>query len=208
MKKQTYLRLFLKKVVLLRQIFLCIMEEAIKQIGERLKGLRDALDLTVDEVAQTCGVSKEKYEQMEAGETELSVSTLQKIAKAYGIELDALMFGEEPHMSSYFLTRRGKGLSVERRKAYQYQSLASGFRGRKADPFIVKVDPKPDDTFLQKNSHPGQEFDMVLGGRMELTIGNKVLTLDKGDSIIFDSTQPHCMRALDGKTVTFLAIIF
>ena len=111
-------------------------------------------------------------------------------------------------MSSYFLTRRGKGLSVERRKAYKYQSLASGFRGRKADPFIVKVDPKPDDTFLQKNSHPGQEFDMVLGGRMELTIGNKVLTLDKGDSIIFDSTQPHCMRALDGKTVTFLAIIF
>ena len=49
---------------------------------------------------------------------------------------------------------------------------------------------------------------MVLGGRMELTIGSKVLTLDKGDSIIFDSTQPHCMRALDGKTVTFLAIIF
>lgn len=184
------------------------MEEAIKQIGERLKGLRDALDLTTDEVAKSCGVTKEKYEQMENGETELSVSTLQKIAKTYDVELDALMFGEEPHMNSYFLTRRGKGLSVERRKAYKYQSLASGFRGRKADPFIVKVDPKPDDTFLEKNSHPGQEFDMVLGGRMELTIGQKVLTLDKGDSIIFDSTQPHCMRALDGKTVTFLAIIF
>ena len=180
------------------------MEEAIKQIGDRLRGLRESLDLTTDEVAKAAGVTKEKYELMEAGETELSVSTLQKIAKAYNVELDALMFGEEPHMSSYFLTRRGKGLSVERRKAYQYQSLASGFRGRKADPFIVKVDPKPDDTFLQK----GQEFDMVLGGRMELTIGSKVLTLDKGDSIIFDSTQPHCMRALDGKTVTFLAIIF
>lgn len=184
------------------------MEEAIKQIGERLKGLREALDLTTEDVAKTCGITKEKYEQMESGDTELSVSTLQKIAKTYGVELDALMFGEEPHMSGYFLTRRGKGLSVERRKAYKYQSLASGFRGRKADPFIVKVDPKPDDTFLEKNSHGGQEFDMVLGGRMELTIGNKVLTLDKGDSIIFDATQPHCMRALDGKTVTFLAIIF
>lgn len=107
------------------------MEEAIKQIGERLKGLRDALDLTTDEVAKSCGVTTEKYEKMEAGTTELSVSTLQKIAKAYNVELDALMFGEEPHMSSYFLTRRGKGLSVERRKAYKYQSLASGFRGRK-----------------------------------------------------------------------------
>lgn len=84
------------------------MEEAIKQIGERLKGLRESLGLTPEEVAEAVGITKEKYELMESGETELSVSTLQKIAKAYNVELDALMFGEEPHMSSYFLTRCGK----------------------------------------------------------------------------------------------------
>lgn len=69
-----------------------------------MRGLRESLDLTTDEVAKAGGVTKEKYELMEAGETELSVSTLQKIAKAYNVELDALMFGEEPHMSNYFLT--------------------------------------------------------------------------------------------------------
>lgn len=184
------------------------MDEAIKQIGQRLRGLRDALEISEEEVAQVCEISTEKYRQMETGDTELSVSTLQKIAKRYNIDLNELLFGEEPHMHGYFLTRRGQGMSVERRKAYKYQSLAWGFRGRKADPFIVRVEPKPDDTPLQKNSHPGQEFDMVLGGRMELTIGSKVLTLAKGDSIIYDSTQPHCMRALDDKQVTFLAIIF
>ena len=118
------------------------------------------------------------------------------------------MFGEEPHMSSYFLTRKGQGASVERRKAYKYQSLASGFSGRKADPFIVLVEPKPDDTPLEPNSHPGQEFNMVLDGSMELTIGSKKLTLNEGDSIYFDSTRPHCMRALGDKPVRFLAIIF
>lgn len=184
------------------------MDEAIKQIGERLRGLREALDISDDEAARVCEVPVEKYREMEDGETELSVSTLQKIAKKYNIDLNELLFGEEPHMKGYFLTRRGQGMSVERRKAYQYQSLAWGFRGRKADPFIVKVEPKPDNTPLQKNSHPGQEFDMVLGGSMELTIGSKVLTLEKGDSIIFDSTQPHCMRALGDQKVTFLAIIF
>ncbi len=59
-----------------------------------------------------------------------------KIARKYGIALDVLMFGEEPKMSSYFLTRCGSGVSVERTKAYKYQSLASGFRGRKADPLL------------------------------------------------------------------------
>ncbi len=183
------------------------MEDAIKQIGERLKGLRDVLDIQAQEVADLCGISLEAYLKVEEGESELSVSSMQKISKKYGISLDVLLFGVEPHMSSYFLTRKGQGVSVERRKAYKYQSLAGGFRGRKAEPFLVLVEPKPDDTPLEKNSHEGQEFNVVVEGSMELTIGKKVLVLNEGDSIYFDASQPHCMRALGGKSVKFLAVI-
>lgn len=179
----------------------------ITQIGQRLRGLRDVLDIEAAEIARLCGISVEQYEQMERGESELSVANLQKIARQYQIDLDVLLFGEEPHMSNYFLTRSGQGLSVERRSAYHYESLASGFRGRKAEPFIVTVEPKPADAPRESNAHPGQEFNMVFEGRMELTIGSKVLKLSVGDSIYFDATQPHGMRALDGQPVKFLAII-
>lgn len=184
------------------------MDEQLKQIGERLRGLREVLDIPVEDVAALCGITVNHYEKMESGESELSVANLQKIAKKYGVSLDVLMFGEEPKMSTYFLTRKGQGKSVERRKAYQYESLASGFRGRKADPFIVTVEPKPADTPREMNSHSGQEFNMVLEGTMELTIGSKSLILNEGDSIYFDATQPHGMRALNEKHVSFLAIIF
>ncbi|MBQ2196480.1 MAG: cupin domain-containing protein [Prevotella sp.] len=184
------------------------MDEQIKQIGERLRGLRDVLDISVEEIAALCGITVDRYEKMENGETELSVANLQKIAKKYGISLDVLMFGEEPKMSSYFLTRKGQGKSVERRKAYQYESLASGFRGRKADPFIVTVEPKDANAPKEMNSHSGQEFNMVLEGTMELTIGTKSLVLNEGDSIYFDATHPHGMRTLNDKPVRFLAIIF
>ena len=184
------------------------MDEQIKQIGERLRGLRDVLDISLEEMASLCDISVDKYRQMESGESELSVANLQKIAKKYGVSLDVLMFGEEPKMSSYFLTRKGQGKSVERRRAYNYESLASGFRGRKADPFIVTVEPKSADTPKEMNSHSGQEFNMVLEGKMELTIGTKSLILEAGDSIYFDATHPHGMRALNEKPVRFLAIIF
>lgn len=183
------------------------MEDAIKQIGERLKGLREVLDIQAQEVADLCGISLEAYLKVEEGESELSVSSMQKISKKYGISLDVLLFGVEPHMSSYFLTRKGQGVSVERRKAYKYQSLAGGFRGRKAESFLVLVEPKPDDTPLEKNSHEGQEFNVVVEGSLELMIGKKVLVLNEGDSIYFDASQPHCMRALGGKSVKFLAVI-
>ena len=177
------------------------MSDQIKQIAERLQGLRDVLELTPDEVAKSCQLSVEEYLGMESGEKDISVSALQKIARKYGIALDVLMFGEEPKMSSYFLTRCGSGVSVERTKAYKYQSLASGFRGRKA------VEPKPENTPIHFNSHEGQEFNLVIEGRMLLNINGKELILNPGDSLYFDSSIPHGMMALDDKTVKFLAVI-
>ncbi len=184
------------------------MHDAIQQIGERLRGLRDVLDIPAEDVAQLCDLDIDTYLKMEDGEGELSISSLQKISKQYGIALDVLLFGEEPHMSHYFLTRNGQGMSVERRKAYKYQSLASGFRGRSADPFMVTVEPKPDDVPIHLNSHQGQEFNYVTSGTLQLTIGKKTLTLNEGDSIYFDATQPHGMKAVGDKAAQFLAIIF
>ena len=183
------------------------MEEAIKQIAERLRGLRDALNLSVEEMAAACQMEVDKYQEIESGVSDLSVSMLQKIALHFNIPLDVLMFGEEPKMSSYFLTRAGTGMSVERTSAYKYQALAAGFRNRKADPFLVKVEPKPEKEPVCFNSHAGQEFDLVLEGRMLLEINGKELVLNAGDSLYFDSSLPHGMKALDGRSVKFLAII-
>lgn len=181
------------------------MDEQIKQIAERLRGLRDAMELTPNDIANECGIDKAEYERAESGEHDISVSMLQQIARRYGISLDALMFGEEPKMNTYFLTRAGKGVSVERTKAYKYQSLAAGFKNRKADPFIVTVEPN--DQPMHYNTHEGQEFNLVIEGKLLLSIGGKELTLNPGDSIYFNSLLPHGMKALDGKTVRFLAII-
>ena len=117
------------------------MDEQIRQIAERLRGLREVLELSTEEVARDCGISQEEYERAESGAYDISVSLLQQVARHYHIALDALMFGEEPKMSTYFVTRAGKGISVERTKVYKYQALAAGFKDRKADPFIVTVEP-------------------------------------------------------------------
>ena len=183
------------------------MNDQIRQIAERLQGLREVLELTVDDLAAQCDISTEEYRLSETGEHDISVSMLQKIARRYNVALEALMFGEEPKMTSYFLTRAGKGVSIERTKAYKYQSLASGFINCEADPFIVTVEPKDEDTPMHYNSHNGQEFNYVLEGRMLLSINGKELVLEEGDSIYFNSKLMHGMKALDGKKVKFLAVI-
>ena len=181
------------------------MEDQLKQIGERLHGLRDVLDLTAEEVAATIDISVEKYLEIEAGEVDITISNLMKIAHKYGVSAEELMFAESAHMKSYFVVRQGQGKSVERTKAYKYQSLVSGFVNHKADVFIVTVEPKPGARTIYKNSHPGQEFNLVLEGAMELYIGGKTILLEEGDSIYFDSSKPHGMLAVGDKAVRFLA---
>ena len=183
------------------------MNEQIKQIAARLVGLREALDISIEEMAKSCNYDPEKYKLLETGTVDISVSTLHQIGQAHNVELTTLMFGDEPKMNSYFVTRKGHGVTIERTKAYRYQSLAAGFAGRMADPFIVTVHPKDDNTPFYLNGHPEQEFNMVLSGRLFLSINGKEMILEEGDSIYFDSKKPHGMKALDGEKVIFLAII-
>ena len=183
------------------------MCDPIKSIANRLRELREVLELSAQEVAESCHLRVEEYMALESGESDISVNVLQTIARRYGISLDVLMFGEEPKMNAYFITRAGAGVSVERRKAYKYEALASGFRDRKADPFIVTVEHAPADAPMHLNSHEGPEMNYVLEGRLLLSLNWKEVVLNVGDSLYFDSSLPHGMKALDGRPVRFLAII-
>ena len=89
------------------------MNEQIQQIAERLAGLRDALEITPEEMAKVCNLTTEQYLLLESGTVDISVSVLHQISQAYGVELTTLMFGDEPKMSTYFITRNGKGVAVE-----------------------------------------------------------------------------------------------
>ena len=183
------------------------MSEQIQQIAARLAGLRDALEITPEEIAQVCQLSPAQYLELESGEVDIPVGVLHRISQAYGIDLTTLMFGDDPKMSAYFVTRLGKGVTVERSKAYKYQGLAAGFAGRKADPFLVTVHPKPEEEPITLNSHAGEEFNFVLSGRLLVRLHGKALILNEGDSIYFNAELPHGMKALDDKKVSFWAII-
>lgn len=184
------------------------MEEQIREIARRVKTLREILGITADQAAENCGLSINDYQILESGQTDISVGTLHALAKSFGVEVSTFLSGEEPRMHAYTLTRKGQGVVMERRKAYSYKALAANFINRKADPFLVQVEPKPDNLPVEFSSHPGQEFNLILKGSLKFFLKNKEMLLNEGDSIYFDSGLPHGMRAADKHACEFLAIIF
>lgn len=181
--------------------------EIIQHIAERIRGLRDALDISCEEMASQCGIAPELLADYENGTTDIPVSFIHKLSSVYGVEMSALMCGDEPKMQSYYITRAGHGVKVERTGAYSYRDLASGFRNRIMAPFMVTVEPAEEKKPLTLNTHEGQEFNFVIEGTLEITVAGKTNVLNPGDSIMFDAKRPHGLRALDGKKVKLLAII-
>ncbi|MGE4587805.1 MAG: helix-turn-helix domain-containing protein [Mangrovibacterium sp.] len=184
------------------------MDTKIREIAERLKGFRDALSLTEERCAALCGISQELYVEYESGRTDIPVSFLYRFSRAFDLELSALLTGDMPRMTGFSLTRRGTGVVVERRKEYRYQALNESFIRKKAQPFLVTVSPDPEQKITPLYRHEGQEFNLVIRGRLLICLKDRKFILETGDSLWFDSGLPHGMKALDGQDAEFLAMIF
>jgi quercetin dioxygenase-like cupin family protein len=183
------------------------MKEKMKEIGSRIFELKDLSDISAEEMAEYLKIDVEIYKEYEAGIADIPASILYEIAQKFGVDMGLLLTGEETRMHIFTVTRKGKGAAVERQKQYKYENLAEKFIHKKAEPFIVTVEPKPSGGVPSKNSHPGQEFNYVLEGSLKYYIHNNEIILNEGDSIFFDSSQEHAMEALNNEPAKFLAII-
>lgn len=184
------------------------MEEKIMAIAERLKGMRDVLDISVQEMADVTGVALEDYIQYESGLKDFSFTFLYKAANRFGIDMTDLITGEFPHLTGFSIVRKGEGLPIERRKGFKYQNLAYQFKERIAEPFLVvaKYDEISAKGPIPMSSHAGQEFDYILSGSMRVKIGENEAVLREGDTIYYNSGTKHGMVATDGDC-TFMAVV-
>ena len=170
------------------------MNEYIKQISDRIRELRDILDLTAEEVAQQIGVSTEEYLAYENGEKEIPISLLYPTV---------LMTGDVPRMDDYTVVRGGNGIKVERYPGYSFSALAFNYKNRQMDPMIVTLSKSETAELVR---HGGQEFNYVIEGAIKVVVGDREFTLEAGDSIYFNPEKPHGQRAVT-ETAKFLTII-
>jgi len=183
------------------------MTEQIRQIASRIKEIREISGISAETLAQKLGLATDLYIKYESGETDIPVGIIFEISELFNVELSVLLGGSNPKLHIYGIVRNGKGFKLERRQQYRYESLAYNFIDKKAEIFMVTVDPKPEGTLLEFNSHTGQEFNYVIKGAMMTIIDGHEIILNEGDSIYFDSGYNHAMKALNNEQVRFLAMV-
>ncbi len=180
------------------------MNERLDEIGSRLKELREQNKVSAKEMADHLNVSVETYDCYEEGKLDIPASILIGIARKLDVDTGLLLTGQESKMNIFTITRKGEAVDIERRKQYNYQSLARRFAHKKAEPFIVTIEPQQK---ALEYSHTGQEFEYVLEGTLKIHIHDNEVVLNEGDSIFFDSSYKHALEALNDKPARILAVV-
>ncbi|HIZ83510.1 MAG TPA: XRE family transcriptional regulator [Firmicutes bacterium] len=185
------------------------MQPKIAEIAERIRALREIMEISPEEMARATGVSTEEYLELEKGEQDFSFTFLFNCAERFGVDMIEIITGENPHLSGYCLVRKGTGLPIKRRQGFKYEHLAATFRDKISEPFLVTAPylEAEQDKPIALSVHEGQEFDYILSGSLKFVHDNRIEILHAGDSVYYDSGIGHGMIATGGQDCVFISVV-
>lgn len=184
------------------------METKITEIAERIKGLRELVGISQEELAKLSEVSINEYIEYESGEKDFNFTFLYKCAEALGVDIVELLTGVDPKLSFFSVIRAGEGLDIRRREGFTYEHLGYRFKHKTAEPFLVTAPVVKDtDEPIKLSNHEGQEFDYILSGSLKVQMEDHIEILNAGDSIYYNSTRWHGMVAYGNEPCVFIAVV-
>jgi len=172
-------------------------------IGNRIKILRINQKRTLQEIADTSGLSKSMISKIENNLTVPSVATLIKVAKSLATDISSLLEENEnidAIVTSKQMARENVTLTD---KGYHIYPFAAGYYHKKMQPFLFVA--KKGEVKAHQLSHDGEEFIYVIEGEMTMKVGDTEYRLKGGDSLYFNSLQKHGIMPVSDE-VTYLDI--
>lgn len=156
-------------------------------VRSRLRGLRKASGMSLDDLAAASNVSASVISRVETGKRTLSLDLLVALAGGLRVSLDTLL---EPADDDDVVIRP----SPQRRPGITSWALS-----RPAASFqAVKERMEPEQPRREPVVHPGYDWFFVLSGQVRLTLGEREILVSEGEAAEFDTMIPHAFAAEGG----------
>jgi len=177
------------------------MEENL--IGQRIKKFRLTNGFTLKQLAGSCGVTSSLLSQIEKGKASPSLSTLSKLAQKLNTTVGAIVDGEDDIQSieSHMIVKARDRKRLDDNDVHLTMwSLSEQLPFKLMQPMIFTFQGFSEDTGF-RYKHFGQEFILLLSGKLCVKYGNETFYLEEGDSFYFDSSIDHVfLNAYEGTT--------
>jgi transcriptional regulator with XRE-family HTH domain len=163
------------------------LSEIEQVVRTRLRSLRRTLGLSLDELAARTNLSPSVISRVETGKRTISLDVLLPLATALQVDLDALL---DARSDDDVVIRPTPNCSGERTTWMLSRPTAAAV--------AVKVRIEPARTTEEQRVHPGHDWFFVITGQVRLSLGEREITVQAGESAEFSTMTPHAIAAVDG----------
>ncbi len=172
-------------------------------IGDRIKLLRESKNITVKDLAEKSDVSSSLISQIEHEKVSPSLNTLKRILNALGETIISLVEMEKEFDKNKSLIKEEDRIKVIVAPGCIYEVLS--VKNNNFSLFVSRFEPgyEADDFFV----HDGIEAGIILKGKIELTIGESKVLMEKGDSITHSSLIPHRWKVVGNEIVEAIWVV-
>jgi quercetin dioxygenase-like cupin family protein len=167
-------------------------------VRQRIRGLRAALGMSLDDLAAACYLSPSTLSRIETGHRRISLDQLTAIARALGTSLDQLVEATDADVviRPQHDAERGVTRWMLRRADGPGGTTVVKMR-------VTKPPPGPDEL----RAHPGNDWLTVLSGTLALRLGERTILVQAGEAAEFSTMVPHAFGAHGGTPAEILCIL-
>jgi XRE family transcriptional regulator, regulator of sulfur utilization len=176
-------------------------------VGLRIRALRDAMGLSLRDLAERSGVSAPMLSQVERGETSPTLAVAAKIAAGLELTLSQLLRLDE---GQHVAVSRAGARRRSKRGGHRFEELTPPLPGQRADVSLHSLEPGATTGGRQDPPmhEPGsRETAVVLAGTLALVVDGTRYELQEGDSVTFDADLPHHFENAGEGPTRFFAVI-
>jgi transcriptional regulator with XRE-family HTH domain len=156
-------------------------------VRTRLRSLRNTLGLSLDELAARTNLSASTISRVETGKRTISLDILLPLARALQVDFDELL---DVRSDDDVVIRPIPNSAGERTSWMLSRPTAS--------TIAVKMRIEPTRKTRELRVHPGHDWFFVITGQVRLSLGEREIMVQAGESAEFTTMTPHAFAAVDG----------
>lgn len=169
------------------------------ELGAKLRKLRLRKKVSLADLGKHSGLSASMLSQLENGRMIPTLPTLVRIATVFNVGLDHF-FGDERGAKIFSIMRGSERMKFPERAgspspAFFFQCLTLATQTSGMQAYLAEF-PKLGKEEPSEHFHDGSEFIYLFDGEVALHCNGEDHILGAGDSVFFDSSEPHSYRGL------------
>lgn len=177
-------------------------------LGEKLRKLRLKKKISLVDLGKHTGLSPSMLSQLENGKLIPTLPTLTRIAMVFDVGLEHF-FSDRSKQKLFAVVRASERMRFPERAgtpdpAYFFECLAFSAQEKAMQAYLATFNAREKSS--QEHFHDGSEFVYVIEGELGIFMHGEEHALAAGDSVYFDSSEPHSYRGLNEKNATAVVV--